>query len=141
MKKIDFIYFDAGGGHRAAANALQAVVDSQHRATGGEQWDIRLVNLQEVLDSLDVFRKVTVAAEIVLDRSLPRLLDGTAELTVQDLSRGGYFRGRKTDDGRIDWSKGAREIHDLVRAVAPPYPGAFTLVDGAHQARFAEFLR
>jgi len=80
--------------------------------------------------AVDVFRKVTVAAEIVLDRSLPALLAGTAKLTVQDLSRGGYFRGRKTDDGRIDWSKGAREIHDLVRAVAPPYPGAFTLLDG-----------
>lgn len=79
----------------------------------------------------DVFRKVTVAAEIVLDRALPALLAGTATLTVQDLSRGGYFRGRKTDDGRIDWTKGAREIHDLVRAVAPPYPGAFTLLDGA----------
>jgi Monogalactosyldiacylglycerol (MGDG) synthase len=59
VKKIDFIYFDAGGGHRAAANALKAVVDSQHRATRGEPWEIRLVNLQEVLDSLDVFRKVT----------------------------------------------------------------------------------
>jgi len=59
VKKIDFIYFDAGGGHRAAANALKAVVDSQHRATRGEPWQIRLVNLQEVLDSLDVFRKVT----------------------------------------------------------------------------------
>ncbi|HEX4332636.1 MAG TPA: formyltransferase [Usitatibacter sp.] len=81
--------------------------------------------------AVDVFRKVTVAAEVVLDRSLPALLDGTAALTVQDLSRGGYFRGRKTDDGRIDWTKGAREIHDLVRAVAPPYPGAFTLLDGA----------
>jgi methionyl-tRNA formyltransferase len=80
--------------------------------------------------AVDVFRKVTVAAEIVLDRSLPKLLDGTAALAVQDLSRGGYFRGRKTDDGRIDWSKGAREIHDLVRAVAPPYPGAFTLLEG-----------
>ena len=59
MKKIDFIYFDAGGGHRAAANALKAVVDSEHRTTRGEPWQVRLVNLQEVLDSLDVFRKVT----------------------------------------------------------------------------------
>ena len=76
--------------------------------------------------ALDVFRKVTVAAEIVLDRSLPSLLDGTARLEAQDLSAGSYFGGRKPEDGRIDWSKGAREIHDLVRAVAPPYPGAFT---------------
>jgi methionyl-tRNA formyltransferase len=81
--------------------------------------------------AVDVFRKVTVASEIVLDRALPALLAGKAQFATQDLSRGGYFRGRKTDDGRIDWSKGAREIHDLVRAVAPPYPGAFTQLDGA----------
>ncbi len=81
--------------------------------------------------AIDVFRKVTVAAELVLDRALPKLIDGTANLTTQDLSRGGYFRGRKTDDGRVDWSRGAREIHDLVRAVAPPYPGAFTMLEGA----------
>lgn len=59
MKKIDFIYFDAGGGHRAAAMALKSVIDSQNRATGGEPWEVRLVNLQEVLDSLDIFRKIT----------------------------------------------------------------------------------
>ena len=54
MTKIDFIYFDAGGGHRAAATALKAVIDEQKRP-----WDIRLVNLQEILGPLDVFRKVT----------------------------------------------------------------------------------
>jgi methionyl-tRNA formyltransferase len=84
--------------------------------------------------ALDVFRKVTVAAELVLHRSLPRLIDGSATLTPQDLSQGSYFGGRKPGDGRIDWKRGAREIHDLVRAVAPPYPGAFTTV-GAHELR------
>ncbi|MFP5405685.1 MAG: hypothetical protein ACLGHY_04880, partial [Gammaproteobacteria bacterium] len=38
------------------------------------------------------------------------------------------FRGRRPEDGRIDWRASAVEIHNLVRAVAPPYPGAFTLV-------------
>ncbi len=52
--KIDFVYFDAGGGHRSAAMALDKVV-----AAEGYEWDVRLVNLQEVLDPLDVFRKVT----------------------------------------------------------------------------------
>jgi methionyl-tRNA formyltransferase len=80
--------------------------------------------------ALEVFRKVTVAAEIVLDRALPALLDGTSRPRAQDLSKGSYFGGRKPDDGRIDWTKGAREIHDLVRAVAPPYPGAFTTIAG-----------
>ena len=54
MKKLDFIYFDAGGGHRAAANALKQVIEQQKRP-----WEVRLVHLQEVLDEIDVFRKVT----------------------------------------------------------------------------------
>lgn len=73
-----------------------------------------------------VFDKITVAAEIVLARAVPRLIDGTARFTPQDLSRGRYFGGRKPEDGRIPPMASARQIHDLVRAVAPPdYPGAF----------------
>ncbi len=73
----------------------------------------------------DVFMKLTPAAEKLLDRCLPKLLAGNARLTPLDLSNGSYFSGRKPEDGRIDWSRPAREIHNLVRAVAPPYPGAF----------------
>jgi methionyl-tRNA formyltransferase len=80
--------------------------------------------------AIDVFRKVTAAAELTLDRSLAAVLDGMAQPQAQDLSQGGYFRGRTSDDGRIDWAKPAREIHNLVRAVAPPYPGAFTTLGG-----------
>src|SRR5512140_211851 len=54
MKKLDFIFFDAGGGHRAAANALREVMERQ-----GRPFEIRMVNLQELLDPLDVFRKYT----------------------------------------------------------------------------------
>ncbi len=75
----------------------------------------------------EVFQKVTVAAEIVLDAILPALLDGTATERAQDLSQGSYYGGRKPEDGRIDWKQGAAAIHNLVRAVAPPYPGAFCM--------------
>jgi len=78
----------------------------------------------------DVFAKVVVAAEIVLARSLPHLVDGSARLTPQDLSRGSYFAGRRPEDGRIPDSATARQAHDLVRALAPPYPGAFVLLKG-----------
>jgi hypothetical protein len=54
VTNIDFIYFDAGGGHRSAATALKSVIEAQKKP-----WNIRLVNLQEVLHSLDIFRKVT----------------------------------------------------------------------------------
>jgi methionyl-tRNA formyltransferase len=80
--------------------------------------------------AVDVFAKVTGAAERVLRRSLPKLIDGSAVLRAQDLSKGCYFGGRRPEDGRIDWSAPAKRVHDLVRAVAPPYPGAFTEVEG-----------
>ena len=63
---------------------------------------------------------------------LPALLDGTATHTPLDLSRGSYFGRRRPEDGRIDWSRSAWEIHNLVRAVAPPYPGAFFDANGMH---------
>ncbi|TXF11506.1 formyltransferase [Pelomicrobium methylotrophicum] len=80
--------------------------------------------------AIEVFRKVTVAAEMVLDRSLLRLLAGTASLKPQDLSAGSYYGRRTPEAGRIDWTRSAWEIHNLVRAVAPPYPGAFADVRG-----------
>ncbi|HYX64712.1 MAG TPA: formyltransferase [Burkholderiales bacterium] len=73
----------------------------------------------------EVFRRVTEAAAQVLKRSLSPLLEGKAVLKPNDLSQGSYFGGRRPEDGRIDWRKSAQEIHNLVRAVAPPYPGAF----------------
>jgi UDP-N-acetylglucosamine:LPS N-acetylglucosamine transferase len=54
VKRIQFLYFDAGGGHRAAATALKSVIEQERRP-----WEVSLVNVQEVLHSLDVFRKVT----------------------------------------------------------------------------------
>jgi methionyl-tRNA formyltransferase len=78
----------------------------------------------------EVMRKVTCAAEITLHRALPALIAGTASAIPQDLTQGGYFGGRRAEQGRIDWSQSASAIHDLIRAVAPPYPGAFTEVAG-----------
>jgi methionyl-tRNA formyltransferase len=78
----------------------------------------------------DVFTKVTVAAEMALNDVLPALLAGNAPSLENDLASGSYFGGRKAEDGRIDWTKSAADIHNLVRAVAPPYPGAFTTAEG-----------
>jgi methionyl-tRNA formyltransferase len=72
----------------------------------------------------EVFGKVTLAAEQVLARALPGLIAGNARITPQDLGKGSYYGGRKPADGRIDWAKSAQQVHNLVRGVAPPYPGA-----------------
>jgi methionyl-tRNA formyltransferase len=78
----------------------------------------------------EVFDKVTVAAEIVLDRQVDAILAGTAPRLPLDLAAGSYFGGRRPEDGAIDWNRPAGDVHNLVRGVAPPYPGAFALVGG-----------
>jgi methionyl-tRNA formyltransferase len=72
-----------------------------------------------------VFDKVTVAAEQTLWRVLPALLKGEAPHLPNDLSHGSYFGGRKPEDGRINFDQSAQQVYNLIRAVAPPYPGAF----------------
>ncbi len=85
----------------------------------------------------EVFAKVTVASELTLARVLPALLAGSAPRRKQEVANASYFGGRRPEDGIIDWSKSAAEIHNLVRAVAPPYPGARTTLGG----RSARVLR
>ncbi|SMP70567.1 formyltransferase [Noviherbaspirillum suwonense] len=80
--------------------------------------------------AFEVFGKLTVASEQTLWLALPGLIAGTAPRLPNDLSQGSYFGGRKPEDGRIDWTRPAREIYNLHRAVAPPYPGAWTVVGG-----------
>ncbi len=82
-------------------------------------------------DALAVSRRVSDAAVAVLARSWPRLKAGTAPRVPLDLSQGKYYGGRKPEDGVVDWALPAKQVHDLVRAVAPPWPGATTDVFGS----------
>ena len=100
------------------------------RADAGDIVDQLAVPILEDDDAREVFGKVTVAAEIILARSLPGLIAGDAPRRPQPIEPGQYFGRRRPEDGRIDWSLPAVRIHNLVRAVAPPFPGAFTEVDG-----------
>jgi methionyl-tRNA formyltransferase len=78
----------------------------------------------------EVFDKLSAAAEQTLGNALPAILDGTVVTTPNVLEIGSYYGARKPDDGRIDWSQPAQAVYNLHRAVAPPYPGAFTEVAG-----------
>ncbi|WP_114638194.1 formyltransferase [Polynucleobacter necessarius] len=74
----------------------------------------------------DVFEKVTQAAVEVMEQALPSLIQGKIPRKANELEKGSYFGGRKPADGQIHWKQTAQQVHNLVRAVAPPYPGAFT---------------
>jgi methionyl-tRNA formyltransferase len=109
------------------------------RADDGDVVDQQAVPILPDDTAFDVFNKVAVAAEIVLWRSLPALLAGTAARKPQDNAASTYFGRRRPEDGRIDWNADAKTIHDLVRGVAPPYPGAYTMLLG-HKVRILKTM-
>ncbi len=56
----------------------------------------------------------------------PKLANGTANFLPQDEKKRRIFPQRCPDDGKVDWSRSAREVHDFIRAQTKPYPGAFS---------------
>ena len=126
-------------GERETGATLHYMVD---RADAGDIVDQLAVPILGDDNAQDVFNKVTVAAETVLARSLPLLVAGQEPRQKQQIGPGQYFGRRRPEDGRIDWRRSAQEIHNLVRAVAPPFPGAFADVDGErwsiHRTRIAD---
>ncbi len=101
------------------------------RADAGDIVDRESVPILRDDTALDVTRRVAGAARVILERTLPLIASGTAPRTPQDEERATYFGRRRPEDGRIDWSEGAMSIHNLVRAVTRPFPGAFTSHRGA----------
>lgn len=78
----------------------------------------------------EVQARVTAAAVKILERRLEDLKKGTAPRRPQDESAATTFPRRGPEDGRIAWARTAQEVHNLVRAVTHPYPGAFTDIFG-----------
>jgi UDP-4-amino-4-deoxy-L-arabinose formyltransferase/UDP-glucuronic acid dehydrogenase (UDP-4-keto-hexauronic acid decarboxylating) len=78
----------------------------------------------------EVYAKIVAAAAELVAEVYPLLAAGRIEETPQDESRATYFGGRTPADGRIDWTRPAIAVYNLVRAVTHPYPGAFTTIDG-----------
>ena len=124
--------------HWAILNGESVTGASLHymleKPDAGALVDQQSVPIFENDTALDVSLNVAAAAAQVLRRSLPALVAESAKARPLDLAQGSYFGRRRPEDGRIDWRCTARAVHDLVRAVAPPFPGAFTEVNGCRLA-------
>jgi len=73
-----------------------------------------------------LYARLQEASGELWNRTLPRILAGTATETPQDTALATVFGGRSPQDGEIDFRKSAVEVRNLVRAVTRPWPGAFT---------------
>jgi methionyl-tRNA formyltransferase len=116
-------------GERSTGASLHYMVAKPDAGDLVAQTEVPILNNDT---AAEVFEKVTVAAEITLWRALPAIIALQAPRSPLDLKSGSYFGGRKPADGEILWGSGAAAVHNLVRAVAPPYPGAWFDLRGHH---------
>jgi len=144
MKRIALVYFDAGGGHRNAAMALQQAI--QH-STGQSNlpWEVELVNLQEILDSIDIIRQLTgLRVQDAYNRMLQngwtlgstqlmRMLQGLIRLyhgrAVRLLER--YWRGLRPDLVASLVPHFNRALCESLRKACPGKPFVTILTDFA----------
>jgi methionyl-tRNA formyltransferase len=109
-------------GEKECGVSLHAMVS---KPDAGELLAQRAVPILRNDTAFDVFQKLKCVAESMLLDVVPKMIEGQVKAQAMDLDSGSYFGGRKPEDGRINWDLPAKDIHNLVRAVAPPFPGAF----------------
>ena len=71
--------------------------------------------------------RLDAAAVDLLRAMLPAVAAGTAPRRPQDPRQATEFGRRRPTDGQFHWRWPARRIHNLVRAVTRPFPGAFVV--------------
>ncbi len=87
--------------------------------------DIHLTDTAKTVDE-----KIITLYEEIITRNLTALENGTAKSTAQDEAAATYTCKRTPEDGEINWQASALQIHNLIRALTHPFPGAYTTLRG-----------
>ncbi len=98
------------------------------RADAGNIVAQQKVEIADTDVAMTLHRKLCSAAQSLLRDALPQIANGCIAETVQDESQATYVGRRTPDDGRLNWEQSAESLHNLVRAVSDPWPGAFGYV-------------
>lgn len=124
-------------GRRGCAPLIWAIIDGI-KETGvsmfymdegidtGDVIGVEKFSIEDTDYASDILHKANSATIKLLKIYLEDLLYGTAPRLKQDDSLCTYTPKRGPADGEIDWSKPAKDIVNLIRALAPPYPMAHT---------------
>jgi methionyl-tRNA formyltransferase len=126
--------------YRGAAPINKAIVDGEQVAgvttmlmdVGLDTGDMLIKRATEIGDEEtagELHNRLALLGREAMEETLRRLCDGTLRPEPQDDAQSNYAPMMKKEDGRIDWSRSATVIHNLVRGLTP-WPGAFTLWDG-----------
>lgn len=81
----------------------------------------------------ELLERIDEAQIKLYEKTLPKLMNGTAVFTKQNEAEATYALRRVLEDGEIAWTDKTEEILKLIRAVSHPYPGAYGMYDGKHK--------
>jgi len=109
-------------GERQIGVTLHRITD---RIDAGRVIAQQPISLDDEDDIMSAYAKCVALGERLLRRVLSATSTSEFEGTPQDESRASYYRPRRSEDGLIDWTRPARDIANLVRALTNPYPGAY----------------
>jgi len=86
----------------------------------------KYIRVNAVDDIGSLSKKVAQAVPILAQVVLKKIANPNFSGQRQNLKKSTYFKRRKPEDGEIDWNQNSQNILNLVRALAQPWPGAFT---------------
>ncbi len=96
-----------------------------NRADAGDIVAQQTVAIADSDVALSLHHKLCAASQTLLGDALPKIRSGQTQERAQDDTQATYVGRRTPEDGRLTWEKPAQELHNLVRAVSAPWPGAF----------------
>ncbi|MCL1139596.1 formyltransferase family protein [Shewanella pneumatophori] len=88
------------------------------------------ITIEDSDNATSLYEKILQVSQVQLAHLASALVSGTAVFKEQDHSKATYWRKRSRKDGTIDFRMAAFSIHNLVRALAPPYPSAEFIFNG-----------
>lgn len=87
------------------------------------------IPLSSQITSTQLYQQVDVAHVELMKKVIPKILQDSVKLQIQDESKATTWLGRKPEDGELDLKGSVYDAEKLVRAVTKPYPGAFVQID------------
>ena len=97
-------------------------------STGADEGDIVDITEFDItpFDNIQtLYHKNCIVSTRMILNNLPAILQGTVS-AIPQTGEPTVLPGRRPENGGIDWTLPAERIHNMIRALAPPYPGAFT---------------
>ena len=100
------------------------------RMDGGDIVAQKAIPLGKKVTAPEAYEQICRITIELIEQSIPLLVQGKAPRMSQDYNEGSFTCSRTPRDGHINWERSTEAIHDQIRGLAHPYPGAFTYLKG-----------